>query len=42
MHNLPEWSGDHPEVRAEWAPRMFDSALLGGLVSYNAVLAADR
>lgn len=34
----PEWTGDHPEVDAEWAPRMFDSALLGGPVPYNAVL----
>ncbi|MFJ4980303.1 hypothetical protein ACIP6X_34100 [Streptomyces coeruleorubidus] len=31
----PEWTGDHPEVDAEWAPRMFDSALLGGPVPYT-------
>ncbi|MEU6244004.1 hypothetical protein [Streptomyces sp. NPDC047024] len=34
----PEWTGGHPEVDAEWAPRMFNSALLGGPVPYNAVL----
>ncbi|MGC9478801.1 hypothetical protein ACP4I1_32260 [Streptomyces sp. WG4] len=34
----PEWSGDHPEVDAEWAPRMFDSTLLGGPVPHSAVL----
>lgn len=34
----PEWSGDHPEVAAEWAPRMFDSALLGGPVPHKSVL----
>jgi hypothetical protein len=34
----PEWTGDHPEVDAEWAPRMFDSALLGGPVPYTSVL----
>ncbi|WP_331736670.1 hypothetical protein OG426_55135 (plasmid) [Streptomyces canus] len=34
----PEWTGDHPEVDAEWAPRMFDSALLGGPVPYTTVL----
>ncbi|MDN3262879.1 hypothetical protein QWJ26_24345 [Streptomyces sp. CSDS2] len=35
---LPEWTGDHPEVDAEWAPRMFDSVLLAGPVPYTAVL----
>ncbi|MEU5524878.1 hypothetical protein ABZ759_30530 [Streptomyces sp. NPDC047860] len=34
----PEWTGDHPEVDAEWAPRMFDSALLGGPVPHKSVL----
>ncbi|WP_338715978.1 hypothetical protein QBW32_49235 (plasmid) [Streptomyces acidiscabies] len=34
----PEWTGDHPEVDAEWAPRMFDSELLGGPVPYTTVL----
>ncbi|GAA5083224.1 MULTISPECIES: hypothetical protein [Actinomycetes] len=34
----PEWTGDHPEVDAEWAPRMFDSALLGGPVPHNSIL----
>ncbi|MET9078946.1 hypothetical protein ABZX95_44080 [Streptomyces sp. NPDC004232] len=33
-----EWPGEHPEVDAEWAPRMFDSALLGGPVPYTTVL----
>ncbi|MFB8314666.1 hypothetical protein ACFC5T_40110 [Streptomyces sp. NPDC055961] len=35
---LPQWTGVHPEVDAEWAPKMFDSALLGGPVPYSAVL----
>ncbi|MEV3926445.1 MULTISPECIES: hypothetical protein [Actinomycetes] len=34
----PQWTGDHPEVDAEWAPRMFDSALLGGPVPYTTIL----
>ncbi|MFH9016142.1 hypothetical protein ACH4C6_32775 [Streptomyces sp. NPDC017943] len=34
----PAWTGDHPEVDAEWAPRMFDSALLGGPVPHTSVL----
>ncbi|MEU5756842.1 hypothetical protein [Streptomyces sp. NPDC047829] len=34
----PEWNGEHPEVDAEWAPRMFDSALLGGPVPHSTVL----
>ncbi|WP_217208857.1 hypothetical protein [Streptomyces sp. AC550_RSS872] len=34
----PEWTGDHPEVDAEWAPRMFDSTLLGGPVPHKSVL----
>ncbi|MFE7931312.1 hypothetical protein ACFU6S_21770 [Streptomyces sp. NPDC057456] len=34
----PEWTGDHPEVDAEWAPRMFDSALLGGPVPHKSIL----
>ncbi|MFF4442422.1 hypothetical protein [Streptomyces sp. NPDC001621] len=34
----PDWSGDHPEVDAEWAPRMFDSVLLGGPVPHSVVL----
>ncbi|MFG2761642.1 hypothetical protein [Streptomyces wuyuanensis] len=33
-----EWTGDHAEVDSEWAPRMFDSTLLGGPVPHNAVL----
>ncbi|ALO13638.1 hypothetical protein AQF52_8057 [Streptomyces venezuelae] len=35
---MPEWTGEHPEVGAEWAPRMFDSVLLGGPVPYATVL----
>ncbi|MFE9743225.1 hypothetical protein [Streptomyces sp. NPDC006477] len=35
---LPRWTGVHPEVDDEWAPKMFDSALLGGPVPYSAVL----
>ncbi|GHI24429.1 hypothetical protein Shyd_58000 [Streptomyces hydrogenans] len=27
---LPSGTGVHPEVDDEWAPKMFDSALLGG------------
>ncbi|MET8012909.1 hypothetical protein ABZU86_13285 [Streptomyces sp. NPDC005271] len=34
----PEWTGEHPEVDAEWAPRMFDSALLGGPVPHKSIL----
>lgn len=34
----PAWRGDHPDVGAEWAPRMFESALLGGPVPYTTVL----
>lgn len=34
----PEWTGDHPEVDAEWAPRLFGSALLGGPVPHKSVL----
>ncbi|MFH8939512.1 hypothetical protein [Streptomyces griseosporeus] len=34
----PAWTGRHPEIDPEWAPRMFDSALLGGPVPYTTVL----
>ncbi|MGR4853915.1 hypothetical protein [Streptomyces sp. LARHCF252] len=34
----PQWTGVHPELDAEWAPRMFDSALLGGPAPYTTVL----
>ncbi|MFQ6146747.1 hypothetical protein ACLMNJ_27340 [Streptomyces seoulensis] len=34
----PEWTGERPEVDAEWAPRRFDSALLGGPGPHTSVL----